>query len=31
MDLILETLAKELDRKPEHVENVVRLLDEAAE
>ncbi len=30
MDLILETLAKELDRKPEHVENVVRLLDEGA-
>ena len=30
MDLILEMLAKELERKPEHVENVVRLLDEGA-
>lgn len=30
MDLVLETLAKELTLKPEYVENVVRLLDEGA-
>ncbi len=28
MDPIIELIAKELDKKPEHVENVVRLLDE---
>ena len=28
MDPIIEQLAKELDRQPQHVENVVRLLDE---
>ena len=28
MDPIIEQLAKELDKQPQHVENVVRLLDE---
>ena len=28
MDTIIQILARELDRKPEHVENVVRLIDE---
>ena len=30
MDIILETLARELGRSPEHVKNVVTLLDEGA-
>ena len=28
MDPIIEQLAKELEKQPQHVENVVRLLDE---
>ena len=28
MDPIIEQLAKELDKQPQHVENVARLLDE---
>jgi len=28
METIIQTIAKELDKRPEHVENVVRLLDE---
>ena len=28
MEPIIELIAKELDKRPEHVENVVRLLDE---
>ena len=30
MDQILQTLSAELDRSPEHIENVIRLLDEGA-
>ena len=30
MDAILQTLARELERSPEHVQNVVTLIDEGA-